>query len=107
MNLIFIAASVFPDRIPSQLSQLWSIDYFQLDSAQLREHWRQVVKAELWVHLPAAPSLEDRTAWINVYYVSLDKNNHAFLTQEAATKVCYRLGPIYTWRRVCQRIYDE
>lgn len=33
---------------------------------------------------------QDTHAWINLYYVSVDKNSHAFLTQEAATKVKLR-----------------
>ena len=34
-----------------------------------------------------APSADDTHAYINVYYVSIDKNDHAFLTQEKSTRV--------------------
>ena len=70
--------------------QNWDIEYFHVATDQLKDAWRQVTKAHVWVHLPGAPGPEDEHAWIYLYYVSVDKNDHAFLTQEKATKVKLR-----------------
>ena len=83
------------------------MQHFWLEDRTLRSHWREMTRARLWVHLPRAEENveeeedddedeeeeegheeeEGEHAWINLYYVSIDKNDHVFLTQEAATKV--------------------
>ena len=81
----FIAA---PSHVstPSSVAS-HDVQYFPL-SPSVVSGWRDVFGAKLWVHLPAAEEdLEDRHAWVNLYYVSTDKRGHTFLTQEAATKV--------------------
>ena len=87
---------------------MWPVQYFNLrQTPQLSspgEQWRDVVGARLWVYLPALPVQEvlqddldyeqeqdqakgKEHAWINLFYVSVDKSHHTFLTQERATKV--------------------
>ncbi len=88
----------------------WRVQHFWLEERTLRSLWRQMTRARLWVHLPRAEQRiwqeeedgeekgeedeeeveeekEGEHAWINLFYVSVDKNGHVFLTQEAATKV--------------------
>ncbi len=90
MNVLFCVSAV-DGEVPPPIVGLWpDIQYFPVDTPNLRDNWREVTKAHLWVHLPKAPTPDDTHAWINLYYVSVDKNNHAFLTQEAATKVKLR-----------------
>jgi hypothetical protein len=65
----------------------------QLSGLAMDTHawWRDVVGgASLWVHLPPAPSPADKRAWVNVFYVSVDKNGHPFLTQETSVRVHLR-----------------
>ncbi len=81
------------------------VQHFWLEKAMARAaDARHLTKASLWVHLPKSGAFdagagdeeeaEDATddedgqhAWINLYYVSVDKKGHVFLTQEAAVKV--------------------
>jgi len=50
-----------------------------------------MVKAKLYVYLPQAPSPDDTEVWVDVSYAAVDKNDQAFLKQEAASK--YLLKP--------------
>lgn len=67
----------FPQVATRALDQ-WDIDYFALNTNQLHEDWRLVNKAHLWVHLPKAPGEEDKSAWINIYHVAVDKHDAVF-----------------------------
>lgn len=70
------------------LTELWDIQYFHLGTPQLAgDNWRQITRARVWVHLPRARSADEREAWVNIFYVSVDKNQHPFLTQQTSTKV--------------------
>ena len=79
----------------------WEVQHFGMDE-RTTPHWQEITRATLWVHLPRAETTsmeeeeeeeeekkeeEEEHAWINLYYVSVDKNGHVFLSQEAATKV--------------------
>ena len=46
--------------------------YFNLNTDQLRENWRDVSKADLRIHLPRAPTSEDIHAKVTLNYVSLN-----------------------------------
>ncbi|XP_059084491.1 growth/differentiation factor 8-like [Tigriopus californicus] len=76
--------------LPALVRDLWDIQYFQVLTPQLERSWRDVTRAHLWVHLPAAPSSDDKYAWISVHYVSIDKKNKPFLTQDTVTRVKLR-----------------
>ena len=74
--------------LPAQLTNQWEIQYFNLNSQQLRDGlWKNVVRGRLYVHLPPASDPDDLDAWINTYYVAIDKTGHSFLKQARTTKV--------------------
>lgn len=77
-------------KLPALVRDLWDIQYFQVLTPQLERSWRDVTRAHLWVHLPAAPTPDDKYAWISVHYVSIDKKNKPFLTQDTVTRVKLR-----------------
>lgn len=76
------------------MARIWDIQYFALDSPQLTmmhgSNARKFLKkARLFVHLPAAPSVEDDQAWVHLYYVQVSNKNGqvASLTQSKAVRV--------------------
>ncbi len=74
--------------LPVELTNKWDIQYFALNSPQLRDGlWKNVVRGRLYVHLPAANNPEDTDAWINTFYVAVDKTGHSFIKQARTTKV--------------------
>jgi hypothetical protein len=73
--------------LPQKLTRQWEIQYFSLDSPQLMDGlWRNVVRARMYLHMPAATSPEDKDVFINTYYVAVDKTGHSFLKQARTTK---------------------
>lgn len=92
---ITILAQNSENIIPEKLNQKWEIQYFSLQSSHFQGGlWRGVVRAKLFVNLPEAPSADDTEAWINVYYVSMDKHGTPFLTQAKASRFRLRTsGP--------------
>ena len=39
-------------EVPPPLLDLWEIQYFDVDTPLLRDSWREVTKANLWLHMP-------------------------------------------------------
>ena len=44
-------------EVPPPLVDLWEIQYFEVDTPTLRDSWREVTKANLWLHIPKESSL--------------------------------------------------
>ena len=78
LPLFFLASEPNFPQVATRALDQWDIDYFALNTNQLHEDWRLVNKAHLWVHLPKAPGEEDKSAWINIYHVAVDKHDAVF-----------------------------
>ena len=47
-----IAKEPVSGEVPLPLLDLWEIQYFDMDTPLLRDSWREVTKANLWLHMP-------------------------------------------------------
>ena len=81
------------DYIDTHLLQKWGdVQYFSMSSPHLSGSlWKGVIKARLFVNLPAAPTPEDTEVWIRVSSGYLDKHGEPNLTQSKANRVRLRL----------------
>ena len=53
-----ILLSAVNGEVPPPLLDLWEIQYFDVDTPLLRDSWREVTKANLWLHMPKVSLLE-------------------------------------------------
>ena len=59
------------------------VQLFDLDIPQLRgDLWQDVVRAQLFLHLPKAPSVKDSQAWIDILMGIYDKYGKASFKKE-------------------------
>ncbi|XP_040578251.1 growth/differentiation factor 8 [Lepeophtheirus salmonis] len=79
MQIINILASQVPPDFPSQVPSLATNGkflFFNLHSEQMRPNWHELSRADLYIHLPSAPTPNDLKASIHLYYVSLHNNTN-------------------------------
>jgi hypothetical protein len=73
--------------LPENILQLGDIIYFPLSTSQLHPNiLENIAKAFLNIRLPSALSMEENEAWVKVNYISVDKNQRAFVILETAEK---------------------
>ena len=61
--------------VPVEITESHEIQYFNLNVAQLRDlTWPRVMKARMYIHLPAAPSPVDLKIWINIRTVVMSSD---------------------------------
>ncbi|CAB4057368.1 unnamed protein product [Lepeophtheirus salmonis] len=69
MQIINILASQVPPDFPSQVPSLATNGkflFFNLHSEQMRPNWHELSRADLYIHLPSAPTPNDLKASIKV-----------------------------------------